>query len=182
MLNESNNYCETLVRSAGDKTARLLTTVCAVAAAALILLFLLFGGLLLLLLAAASVALWYFNRRRCQVEYEYQFWGRQLDIECIYGAEKRKPLATYQMDQVEVMAREGDEALASYQGRQLPTRDLTDGGRSGAAVYVMYVNAPDLRRIRLQPSPEMLCNMWRVAPQQVKLPPEVRAQALAQED
>lgn len=177
MVNESNNYCETLIRPAPDGTARLLTGVCLGAAVLCLLLFLLFGGWLFLLLTAAVLVLWYFNRRRSQVEYEYQFWGRQLDIECIYGAEKRKPLATYQMDQVEALAPQGDASLADYQGRQMPTRDLTARAADGAEVYAMYVRDGELRRVLLQPSEEMLRNMWRVAPERVHIPARLRAQA-----
>ncbi|MBQ9166128.1 MAG: hypothetical protein IJX71_04310, partial [Oscillospiraceae bacterium] len=110
---------------------------------------------------------------------EYQFWARQLDIEMITGDDKHKPLATYYMDHVEIMAKEGDPALEAYCSglTEEPAKkmDLTDHNPYGSTVYVMYVREDgELIRVRLQPSREMLRKMWQVAPRAIHIPEELK--------
>lgn len=178
MYDESNNYCEVLISRDRDKKVSLAGNLYIVMAVVTALLAFFVHPFYLLLTVICLVLRWQLMQK-ADVEFEYQFWGRQLDVEVIYGGEKRKKLTTYQMDDVEIMAREDDPILEDYQAisfgeSAVKTRDLTDKDPNGRPVYLMYVRENELVRVRLQPSHEMLRNMWRVAPKAVHIPDEIK--------
>lgn len=177
MYTEENNYCEVLISPDVPKEVRIIS-VAYIAAAVVCVLAGLFLNLIYLLLAVLCLVIRYTALRKARVEYEYQFWGRQLDVDRIQNSDKRKHFATYHMDNVEIMARADDPILENYRnllnGAQPKKVDLTDRDPFSAPVYLMYVQEPSLLEVRLQPSREMLRQMWRVAPRQVLIPEELK--------
>lgn len=179
MYNESNNYCEVLVSRTPDKKLVLFSRLY-VALAVITGLFALLFNLFYLILTALCLFLRWRMLNQAFVEFEYQFWGRQLDVDCIINSSKRKKLVTYQMDEAEILAREDDPVLQNYlellgPNASYKTRDLTDRAPAGRPVYILFAREQlDLVKVRLQPSHEMLRQMWYIAPNIVHIPPEVR--------
>lgn len=184
MYNEDNNYCEVVITPEPPKALKTINILYIVLAVVTALLAIIISPLLFLV---AALCLFLRNKmqKQANIELEYQFWGRQLDIEMVTGDEKRKQVATFQMDEVEIMAREDAPALEEYRGRMegraVKKMDLTDHDPYSSAVYVMYVRADqELLEVRLQPSREMLRKMWQVAFRTVRIPREL--QQMAEED
>lgn len=179
MYDESNNFCEVLISREPDKKVILVSRIY-VALAVITGLLALFVNLLYLILTVACILLRRSVLNKASVEFEYEFWGRQLDVDLIRNGEKRDKLVTYLMDEVEILAREGDPLLEDYRalldaGTQVKTRDLTDQDPQGRPVYIMYAHEDvNLVQVRLQPSHEMLRQMWRVAPRIVHIPESIR--------
>lgn len=178
MFDETNNYCDLRITPEPPKAAKNIKVLYILMAAVTA-----FVGLVIhpifLLVFAFCLYMRYKTLNQVDFSLEYQFWARQLDVEMITGDDKHKPLATYHMDNVEIMAKEEDPALEAYRSglRGEPERkmDLTDHNPYGSAVYVMYVREDgDLIRVRLQPSREMLRKMWQVAPRAVHIPEELK--------
>lgn len=186
MYNESNNYCEVLIAREPDQKA-LLTARVFLALAILTGVLGLLWNLLFFILTILLALLYRQKVSGAAVEFEYQFWGRQLDVDCIRNASSRRKLVTYQMDEAEILAREDDPVLERYQallGSQEPvrTRDFTDGDPEGRPVYVLYAReGTDLVRVRLQPTHEMLRQMWRVTPNLVHIPASIRQEPETEE-
>lgn len=178
MYDESNNYCEVLISPETDKKVALLGNLY-IALAVITGLLAFFLNLLYLLLTILCLVLRWQTLSRTAVEFEYQYWGRQLDVDLIRNGEKRSHLVTYLMDELEILAKEDDPVLERYRGllgqTQAKTRDLTDRAPDGRPVYVMYTHeGTDLVQVRLQPSHEMLRQMWRSAPSLVHIPEQVK--------
>lgn len=163
MYDESNNFCEVLISREPDKKVILVSRIY-VALAVITGLLALFVNLLYLILTVACILLRRSVLNKASVEFEYEFWGRQLDVDLIRNGEKRDKLVTYLMDEVEILAREGDPLLEDYRalldaGTQVKTRDLTDQDPQGRPVYIMYAHEDvNLVQVRLQPSHEMQSN------------------------
>lgn len=178
MYDESNNYCEVLISPETDKKVALVGSLYIVLAVITGLLAFFFN-LLYLLLTVLCLVLRQQTLSRAAVEFEYQFWGRQMDVDLIRNGEKRSHLVTYLLDEVEILAKEDDPVLERYRGllgqSQPKTRDLTDRAPDGRPVYVMYAHeGTDLVQVRLQPTHEMLRGMWRLAPNVVHIPEDVK--------
>ncbi|MCD7880872.1 MAG: hypothetical protein LUG47_04225 [Clostridiales bacterium] len=179
MYDEDSNYCETLITPTIPKSVRfasaayiVLAVLCVIAAV--------FVTWWTLIIAVLSLVLRWKTLQVTSTEYEYQFWGCQLDIEAIERGEKRRSLATFQLDDVECMAREDAPEIAAYRkvlGSEGTLRmDLTDRNPAGVPVYLMFVRDEVLREVRLQPSREMLRKMWRAAPKAVHIPESLKTE------
>ncbi|MCC8128707.1 MAG: hypothetical protein LIO51_02060 [Clostridiales bacterium] len=179
MYDEESNYCETLITPTVPRSVRnvciayvVLAVLCVIAAVLVTWWALLIGIL--------SLVLRWKTLQMISAEYEYQFWGRQLDVEAIESNDKRRPVATFHLDDVECMAREDAPEIEAYRsvlGSEQPARmDLTDRNPLGMPVYLMFVRDDVLREVRLQPSREMLRKMWQAAPRAVHIPEELKAE------
>lgn len=187
MYNETNNYCEVLISRQPDRmVSRAMTAYVVLAVITGILAVIV--HILYLLLTALCLFLRWRLQQKANVEFEYQFWGRQLDVDCIFGSAKRQQLVSYAMDEVELVARADDPVVEQYQsllpaGEEVKTRDLTDREPDGRPVYVMYAREDlNLVRVLLQPSHEMLRQMWRIAPRVVHIPDSIREEPKDPED
>ena len=179
MYNESNNYCEVLISPPPERGPILAGQVC-LSAGILAALMGLFLHPLFFLLTIGALVLRHQFQSKALVEYEYQFWGRQLDIESITNGDRRRSLVTYQLDEAELLAPEGDPVVERYcslsgEAGQAPVRDLTNRIPQSQPVYLLYAReGMALVQVRLQPSEEMLRQMWRVAPSIVHIPSSLR--------
>lgn len=179
MYDESNNFCEVLISREPTKAVQAVAKIY-IGLMVFTALLGLFVHFLFLPLTLACFLLRRNTLNKASVEFEYEFWGRQLDVDLIQNGEKRVKLVTYLMDEVEILARENDPLLEDYRallddGVQVKSRDLTDMDPEGRPVYVMYAHEDmNLVQVRIQPSHEMLRQMWRVAPSIVHIPEEIR--------
>ncbi|MCC8182806.1 MAG: hypothetical protein LIO45_07560 [Clostridiales bacterium] len=177
MYEEESNYCETLVTPAVPQSVRtvcaayvVLAVICAIAAVLV--------TWWALIISALSLVLRWKTLQVTATEFEYQFWGRQLDIEAIEPNSKRRPVATFFLDNVECMAQEDAPEIEAYRsvldGEQTVKMDLTDRNPLGMPIYLMFVRDNVLKEVRIQPSREMLRKMWRAAPKAVYIPEELK--------
>ncbi|MBQ3090442.1 MAG: hypothetical protein IJD21_07805 [Oscillospiraceae bacterium] len=176
MFTENNNYCEVLISPPPVKNVKLMGTLYVVVAVICAVVGLLINPLYLIL----TVVCGFLGRKvlgQANTEYEYQFWGRQLDVEAVQGGETRKPIGTFMMDNVQLMAQEDSPLVADFRrihGDKAKKLDLTDRDPYGAPVYVMFIQEEELFEVRLQPSREMLRKMWQVAYRTVHIPQELK--------
>ena len=73
--------------------------------------------------ALAGFLVWYWPRFR--KEWEYVFCDGQLDFDLIKGGEKRKHILRIELENADVVAPLGSEALDGY--RHLPVKDFSSG-------------------------------------------------------
>lgn len=60
---------------------------------------------------------------RTSIEYEYLYCDKTISVDVIYGQEKRKTLADYSLDRMEILAPVGSHHLDAYKHRNLSTKD-----------------------------------------------------------
>ena len=178
MFTENNNYCEVIITPQPPKMAKVLNLLYIALAVVSALMGLLMSPLLLLL-----IFLCLFMRKltlaKLNYKLEYQFWGRQLDVEMITGDDKRKNIGTYHLDKLKLMAKEDDPALETARkelaGKNLRIFDLTDHNPVGTDVYIMLMDeGAEVLEVHIQPSREMLRKMWQVAFRAVRIPKELK--------
>lgn len=162
----SDAYVECLVKAKPSTLGRFFKYLLyIVTALSLVMMFLLVNMLLFFLAVAAGVGA-YFVGLNTDLEYEYLYLDKELTIDKIMGKTKRKRVAVFQLDRMEIFAPIKSYHLDNYKNRQTKDKDYSIG----------YVEQPDLRyamyyeggeRLILSPSPEMVKIMKNAAPRKV---------------
>ena len=116
--------------------------------------------------ALAGFLVWYWPRFK--KEWEYVFCDGQLDFDLIKGGEKRKHILRIELENADVVAPLGSEALDGY--RHLPVKDFSSG-RQEAHLYGIATRLPKQENkvlIRFEPNEKMLKMMKDKCPNIVK--------------
>lgn len=136
-----------------------------VTAFSLVLMFLTINMLLFFLAVAAGVGA-YFVGIYTDLEYEYLYLDKELTIDKIMGRTKRKRVAVYQLDRMEVFAPIKSYHLDNYKNRQTKDKDYSIGYEDQPDLrYAMYYEGGE--RLILSPSPELVKIMKNAAPRKV---------------
>lgn len=162
----SEAYVECLVTGKGSIIYKLLRyffyALCALA-----FLSMAFGtGFLGVVFGFAFAAAGYYVGMLGEVEYEYLYMDKELSVDRILAQSSRKRIATYAMEQVEIMAPIKSYRLDNYKNRQVKVKDFSIG----------YEDQPDRRyaffyeggeKILISPSEEMIKIMKNANPRKV---------------
>jgi hypothetical protein len=140
-----------------------LTVLCIAAGILLMPLFLLIGIVLAVLLYVLILP-------RMDIEYEYLYVNGELDIDVIYSRQKRKKAATYDMNELELLAPSNSHALDSYfQQKDTKIKDFTSG-KADAKSYTLVMNQDKGREIvKVEIDDPIIADIRRMAPRKVNL-------------
>ena len=123
-------------------------------------------GILAILFSAIFGALAYIVGIRSNVEYEYTYFGKELDVDIIFSMQKRKHLKTYDLEKLEVMAPVGSHHLDAYKNRGIKAKDFsTQLPENEKKVYVMYLAGNE--KVLFEPTPDMVKTIANIAPRKV---------------
>ncbi len=123
-------------------------------------------GLLLFLLAVAAGIGAYFVGLYTDLEYEYLYLDKELTIDKVMGKTKRKRVAVYQLDKMEIFAPIKSYHLDNFKNRQTKDKDYSIGYEDQPDLrYAMYYEGSE--RLILSPSPELVKIMKNAAPRKV---------------
>ncbi len=166
----SDLYREILVKREMPVSARILKG----ALIGLVVLCLLGGIMVTPLLLPVGVVLgvvfWIFVLPKLDVEYEYLYVNGELDIDAIYSRQKRKRIASYDMQELELMAPTKSHALDSYvNGQGVKIKDFTSG-RPDQKSYTLVLNKEKGREIIQVEFDDVVVNdIRRISPRKVNL-------------
>ena len=109
---------------------------------------------------------YYFLLPMLDIEYEYLYVAGDIDIDKIMSKRKRKKVASYSKDNLEIMAPEGSDHVGSFMkgGKVL---DYTSGNPDVKAWIVVYSLEKGSDVVRLELTPEIAQDMRRYAPRKV---------------
>jgi hypothetical protein len=140
-----------------------LTVLCIAAGILLMPLFLLIGIVL-------GVLLYFLILPRMDIEYEYLYVNGELDIDVIYSRQKRKKAATYDMNEMELLAPSNSHALDSFLNeKDIKVRDFTSG-KPDARSYTLVMNQPKGRElVKVEIDDPIITDIRRMAPRKVNL-------------
>ncbi len=128
------SYVEVLVERGQNTVAGLCKILCGILAVLCI------GAMVIspfaLLLAAAFVGGSYYCYLQEWIEYEYTYISRELTIDKIMMRSKRKQVAVYLLDKMEIGAPEKSYHLDSYRNRKCDTKDYSS--KSEKPTFVFY--------------------------------------------
>ncbi len=129
-------------------------------------LFMLFAGITALLLAVVCGLGAYFLNLFTDLEYEYLYLDRELIVDKVMAKTRRKRVATYSIDRLEIMAPIRSYHLDSYKNRDVKVKDYSIHQELKPDLrYVMYYEGG--LKILLSPSEELVKAMKNVAPRKI---------------
>lgn len=136
-MNES--YKELMVKKESGFKEKLLRVVCLVPTILLGCLTLLTGNIILFIVVVALGILSYFVFQWTDIEYEYLYLDKEINIDKIMAKTRRKRVATISVEKMEILAPEKSHELDSYRHREVKATDYSAGkDLPEQKLYVMY--------------------------------------------
>lgn len=108
----------------------------------------------------------YFVNLFTDLEYEYLYLDKELVVDKVMAKSKRKRIATYQLDRIEILAPIKSYHLDNFKNRNVKVKDYSVGEElKPDKRYAMYYEGGE--KILLNPSEEMIKIMKNVAPRKI---------------
>lgn len=160
----SESYVECLVKSQSSILAKLGRIVLIMLTVLSCVMALVFWPAVILAAAAGVGA--YFTWLHTDLEFEYLYLEKELTVDKVMAKSKRKKVAVYEVDRMEILAPIRSYRLDGYKNRQGKTLDYSTRTEEKPDLrYVMYYEGNV--RVILSPSPELIKAIKSVAPRKV---------------
>ena len=162
----SEAYVECLVKAKPSILGKFFKYLLIMLTVALALLMFLTMNVILMILAVVTGVGAYFVNLFTDLEYEYLYLDKELVIDKVMAKSRRKRVATYSLDKVEILAPINSYHLDNYKNRNVKQKDYSIGIEEKPDLrYAMYYEGGE--KLLLSPSPEMIKIMKNVAPRKV---------------
>ncbi len=160
----SETYVECLIQAKQSIIAKFAKTVLIMLTVVFGLGMLIFPPIMLLALATGFGA--YFVNYFTDLEYEYLYLDKELVVDKVMAKTKRKRVATYSLDRIEVLAPIKSYHLDNYKNRNVKAKDYSIGEELQPDLrYVLYYEGNE--KVIFSPSEELVKAMKTVAPRKV---------------
>jgi hypothetical protein len=161
----SETYVECLVKGKPSTAAKILK-IFLIFLIVLFVLSMIVTGMVGLFLAAITGVGLYFVNLYTDIEYEYLYLDKEITVDRVLGKAKRKRMAQYNVERMEIIAPVRSYHLDNYKNRQVKTTDYSslDDVKSDTG-YAMYYEGGE--RILLSPNDDMIKALKNVAPRKV---------------
>ena len=124
------------------------------------------GGIIGLLIAVVFGSAGYYAGVYSQVEYEYVYCNKELDIDVIYSQTKRKTLTTLDLGKMEALVRVKGSKMSEYERRQCAVTDYSTKDKANTDnVYALFYDGN--LKILLEPNDRLLDAISYIAPRKV---------------
>ena len=123
-----------------------------------------FINILMMIPCIILVAVDYFMLPRLSVEYEYLYVSKSLQIDRIFSKQNRKKAIEYDLEKMEIFAKEGAWQLDEYKNMQTTEKDFTSGFPERDVWILIVHNGQNIDRVRLEPNEEFIQAMRTVFP------------------
>ena len=118
-----------------------------------------------LILAVAFGVASYFLKMFVDIEFEYLYIDKELQIDRILAKNKRKRMETLDLNELEVLAPIRSHELDRYRNREMKKADYSSGDEShDSQKYMLVIND---RQIIFEPTEEMVKTIRTFAPRKV---------------
>lgn len=108
----------------------------------------------------------FFANSNSQVEYEYTYCDKELDIDAIYNQTKRKHVTTLELSKMEALVRVEGSRMNEYSRRQCITKDYsTKNKNTKDNVYALFYDGSI--KVLIEPNERLLNAIAYVAPRKV---------------
>jgi hypothetical protein len=163
MMNET--YVEYMVKRKPSLGMKFLKTFLIMITVIFILLGML-GQIFLLIAGAVFAVIAYFAGLYTEIEYEYLYIDRQLSVDKVLNRTRRKKVANYEIERMEILAPINSYHLDSYKNRTAEIKDYSSGILNQPDTrYVMFYDGT--KKIIFEPSIEMVKAIGTIAPRKV---------------
>ena len=162
----SDAYVECLVKVKPSMLGKFGKYVLIVLTVILACLMFLTMNVILLILAVIPGVGAYFLNMFTDLEYEYLYLDKELTIDKVMAKSKRKRVAVYQLDRMEILAPIKSYHLDNFRNRTAKEKDFSIGYEEQPdRRYVMYYEGGE--KLILSPSADMIKIMKNAAPRKV---------------
>lgn len=108
----------------------------------------------------------YFAGSYSQVEYEYTYCDKEIDIDAIYSQSRRKSIMTIDLDKMEAIVGLKSSKYGEYSHRQCVVRDFTSHDRTHEdKVYAIYYDGG--LKILIEPGDRLLNAISYISPRKI---------------
>lgn len=127
----------------------------------------LFTSILVFFIAAIALGVGsYFFSLYTDIEYEYLYLDKEIVVDKVLKKSKRKRVATYELEKIEIFAPIKSYHLDSYKNRQAKVVDISSGVENMPDKrYVFFYNGE--QKVIIEPNEELVKIMKNVAPRKV---------------
>ncbi len=101
---------------------------------------------------------------KMQVEYEYLYVSRSLQIDAIYSKQRRKKLVEYDLDKMEAFGAAGAWQLGEFKGLKTNDKDYSSGDSEAEKWILIAHNGQDIDRVCLEPNSAMIQAIKNIYP------------------
>ncbi len=123
------------------------------------------GAFVFMILFVACVAGAYFASLNASIEYEYQYCEREITVDKILNKSRRKKVATFETDRIDVLAPSKSYHLDEYRNKDnYRTLDFSSGNEENPT-YIMYYDGRE--KVIFEASKELVDAIKNVAPRKV---------------
>lgn len=158
-------YVECLVKGRKNSKALALRTVFIIATIIFVVTAILYTPYLFILVVFSAFGI-YMSNQYVNVEYEYLYLDKELTIDVIYNQNKRKKIATYLIERMEVFAPIKSYHLDNFGKVDPKAKDYSIGYEDQPDLrYVMFFEGRE--QIILSPNEELIKAMKLTAPRKV---------------
>lgn len=164
-------YAESAFKSKHSVGITVLKCVIVLITIVLIVLFILSGVTGLAFVGGLIVVVEYYGFARMKAEYEIVYCGGQLDFDKISGTLGRKTLFQLDLEQVEIIAPYGHEALSQYSNVPVKKKFIP-GAAEDSYVIITGDEQGNLKKILFYPTEKMLDCIYHKAPGKLKRRPQ----------
>ena len=156
-------YIEVLVAREQNTMAGLLKILCGILAVISALLMMPIPVLIVGIPVFAWLSYYFYLQE--WVEYEYSYVSRELTVDKIMARSKRKNVAVYLLDKIEIAAPQGSYRLDGYQNRKCTVKDYSGAQNSPKMVFYYEGN----QKVILDADEGLLKTLQGAAPSKVFL-------------
>ena len=161
----SDMYVECLVKAKSSALGKFFKVLLIILTAIMVF-FTLLGFAVAFVVAVVCGVGAYFINLYTDIEYEYLYLDRELTIDKVMAKTKRKRVATYNLDRIEVMAPVFSYHLDNYKNRQVKVKDYSIGYEEKPDKrYAVYYEGGE--KLILSPSEELVKVMKNTSPRKI---------------
>lgn len=127
----------------------------------------LFTSILVFFIAAIALGVGsYFFSLYTDIEYEYLYLDKEIVVDKVLKKSKRKRVATYELEKIEIFAPIKSYHLDNFKNRQAKVVDISSGVENMPDKrYVFFYNGE--QKVIIEPNEELVKIMKNVAPRKV---------------
>ena len=162
----SDSYIELLIKRKTSPAKMVIKIVLAVVAA-VCLFFGLTGYLTFFLIGIIlGLAAYYAHLGSC-VEYEYLYLNKELSVDRILAKSKRKRMAEFDLQRMEVLAPANSHRLDSYNNKKYVTYDFASNEEDSKQYILIYAGDNEVAKVKLDLTDELYKAIHDISPRKV---------------
>lgn len=163
----NDTYVECLIKKKPNPLNVLIKAVIYAATATCAILAL--SGLLIMFVPTIGLGLLiYFWMPNLDLEYEYLYLDKEISIDKVMNKQKRKRVATLDLNKMELMAPENSHELDSYKNRNPKIKDYSSKEPEAKRYILVYNGNAGVELHCIEPNAEMLKCIKSVFPRKIR--------------